>query len=273
MYIVEVFLEPGIDSQAVREAIWNETGAVPAIYDNGTHVAAHHRLSLELLKKISEQKGVVEITGEYDTGSWAASHEHVRHDNYERKLQSKTAAASVISFSKKATVAIETESPIKQGISEQSRRKTKKYQNNKSKYLVAAYTAAGIVGAIALAGFVISGGMPPNSSSGIQSSSSFLTTTGSGMIVANEPGLLYGYVGGLSGLPAIGSTVVAADQATGRTTSAFVSLTGQYSLNLSPGTYRVIVAFPNGVTQTVDNMQVTRGTTHELDLSYQSQQK
>jgi hypothetical protein len=77
MYMVEVFLEPGISSEKVRETILQETGVTPAIYDHGTHVATHHRLTLEMLENISSKEGVIEITGEYagDTGTWAASHE------------------------------------------------------------------------------------------------------------------------------------------------------------------------------------------------------
>jgi|SRR5918996_1501285 hypothetical protein len=77
MYMVEVFLEPGIDSQQVRETVLKETGMVPAIYDKGTHIATHHRLTLEMLKRISEKEGVSEITGEYTggLGTMAASHE------------------------------------------------------------------------------------------------------------------------------------------------------------------------------------------------------
>ena len=40
MYMVETFLEPGIDSQKVREEILKETSVTPAIYDNGTHIAS-----------------------------------------------------------------------------------------------------------------------------------------------------------------------------------------------------------------------------------------
>lgn len=293
MYMVEVFLEPGIDSPTVREAVLQETGTVPAIYDNGTHVAAHHRLTLELLKKISEQKGVVEVTGEYDTGNWAASHEHIKHDEkdeweeyYYKKedgLAGKKTAAVVMPFSSSsfsstaaAIVGVETQNPTRERISEQSTRGEKKYpiydeSKKSSKYLVAGYTAAGIIGAIALAGFIISGGMPPNSNSGIQQQSPPSSSTGTA--VGNEAGLLYGYVGGLSGLPAIGTTVVAANQATGQTTSAFVSLTGQYSLDLQPGRYQIVVAFPNGVTQVLNNIDIVRGATHELNLSYQQQQQ
>jgi hypothetical protein len=62
--------------------------------------------------------------------------------------------------------------------------------------LVAVYTAAGIIGAIALAGFIISGGMLPNSNTGIQSSPSSTDS-----IIGNEPGMIHGYVKGLSRLP------------------------------------------------------------------------
>jgi hypothetical protein len=251
MYMVETFLEPDIDSQKVREEILQETGVTPAIYDNGTHIAVHHTLTLETLERISGKEGVIEITGEYDTGSWAASHEHRRHDEDAR---SKTPSA--VSSSQNTTPAAKTNEPMKKNIQESRK------EPRKSKYLVAVYTAAGIIGAIALAGFIISGGMLPNSNSGIQSPSA------TGSTVGTEPGMLYGYVKGLSGLPAIGSTVIAEDQETGQTTSAFVSLTGQYFINLTPGTYEIIVSFPNGVTQVIDSLEIARGTAHELNFSY-----
>jgi hypothetical protein len=144
-------------------------------------------------------------------------------------------------------------------VQQQSRKETRK-----SKYLIAAYTTAGIIGAIALAGFIISGGMLPNSNSGIQSSSS--TTTGS--LIGNEPGVIHGYVEGLSGLPAIGASVIAENLESGQSTSAFVSLTGDYLINLPPGTYQITVSFPNGATQVVDSFEIARGTAHELDFSY-----
>jgi hypothetical protein len=255
MYMVEVFLEPGIDSQKVRETILQETGVTPAIYDNGTHVAVHHTLTLEALERISNKEGVIEITGEYDTGSWAASHEHRRH---EAAVRSKILLPSTVSpSSSQNPLVAETKEPIKK-CTQESRK-----EHRKSNYLVAVYTAAGIIGAIALAGFIISGGMLSNSNSGIQSPSA------TGSIIENEPGMLYGYVEGLSGLPAIGSTVIAEDQVTGQTTSAFVSLTGQYFINLPPSTYRAIVAFPNGETQIIDSFEIARGTAQELNFSYE----
>jgi Carboxypeptidase regulatory-like domain len=256
MYMVEGFLEPGTDIQKVKQTILQETGMAPAIYDNGTHVAVHHPLTLEMLERISNKEGVIEVTGEYDTGSWAASHEHRRH---EAAVGSKTpppAAVSSSSQSNPAAIA-KTKEQTKKDVIQQTRK-----EHRKSKYLVAAYTAAGIIGAIALAGFIISGGMLPNSNSGIQSPS----TTNS--IIGNEPGMLYGYVGGLSGLPAIGASIIAENQETGQTTSAFVSLFGQYFIDLPPGAYEVVVSFPNGATQVIDNFEIARGTAHELNFSY-----
>jgi hypothetical protein len=255
MYMVEVFLEPGIDSQKVRETILQETGVTPAIYDNGTHVAVHHTLTLEALERISNKEGVIEITGEYDTGSWAASHEHRRH---EAAVRSKILRPSTVSpSSSQNPLVAETKEQMKK-VTQESRK-----EHRKSNYLVALYTAAGIIGAIALAGLVISGGMLPNSNSGIQSPS---TTTDS--IIGNEPGMLYGYVGGLSGLPAIGASVIAENQETGQTTSAFVSLFGQYFIDLPPGTYEVVVSFPNGATQVIDSFGIARGAAHELNFNY-----
>jgi hypothetical protein len=257
MYMVETFLEPGTDIQKVRETILQETGMVPAIYDNGTHVAAHHPLTLEILERISNKEGVIEVTGDYDTGNWAASREHRRREPARSKTPPPPSTVSPFSSSQ-SPAAAETKEPMKKNGIQELRK-----EHRKSKYLVAVYTAAGIIGAIALAGFIISGGMLPNSNSGIQS------PLATGSTVRTEPGMLYGYVEGLSGLPAIGSTVIAEDQETGQTTSAFVSLTGQYFINLAPGTYEIIVSFPSGVTQVIDSLEIARGTAHELNFSYE----
>ena len=255
IYMVETFLEPGTDTQKIRDTIMEETGMAPAIYDNGTHVAVRHPLTLDMLERISNREGVIEVTGEYDTGSWAASHEHSRR---RESVRSKTPASTVSnSSSSHSVLATETKEPaIQEGIQES------KKEHGKSKYLIAAYTAAGIIGAIALAGFIISGGMLPNSNSGIQSSMS------AGSLIGNEPGMIHGYVEGLSGLPAIGASVIAENLETGESTSAFVSLTGQYFINLPPGAYEITASFPNGATQVIDSFEITRGTAHELNFSY-----
>ena len=255
MYMVEVFTEPGLNTEEVRRYIISKTGMSPAIYDNGTHYVTNQELTLDILKEISDSEDVVEVTGDYTggLGSYGASHEHTSHENRFETLREQPPSppsSEKISNSHSTTKIQEKETA------------EHRYNKRKSNYRVAIYTAAGIIGAVALAGFIISGGMLPNSSSGIQSSSS------TDSIIGNEPGVIHGYVEGLSGLPAIGASVIAENQETGQTTSAFVSLTGQYLINLPPGTYEIVVSFPNGATQVIDSFEIARGTAHELNFSY-----
>lgn len=53
-YMVEAFTRPGTDSETKRNLIFEKTGTIPAVYDNGTNYAANHRLILEMLKEISD---------------------------------------------------------------------------------------------------------------------------------------------------------------------------------------------------------------------------
>ena len=82
-YMVEVFTKPGTNSQAKKELIFNRTGMIPAIYDNGTHYATNHRLTLEMLTEISNDEDVLGVTGEYtgSVGGWGASHEYGEFKN------------------------------------------------------------------------------------------------------------------------------------------------------------------------------------------------
>ena len=162
IYMVETFLEPGTDTQKVRDTIMQETGMAPAIYDNGTHVAVRHPLTLDMLERISNKEGVIEVTGEYDTGSWAASHEHSRKREVVLRNKIQPPAGLSSPSLQSNIVAAEIKEPMKKDVIQQTRKEHRKF-----KYMVAAYTTAGIIGAIALAGFIISGGMLPNSNSGI----------------------------------------------------------------------------------------------------------
>jgi hypothetical protein len=47
--------------------IVQKTGMVPAIYDNGTHYVTNQRLTLEMLKEISDCDDVLEVSGEYSS--------------------------------------------------------------------------------------------------------------------------------------------------------------------------------------------------------------
>ena len=72
MYTIEVFTREGIDTQVARWYIFDKTGMMPAIYDHGTHFVTDQKLTLEMLKEISDSEDVIEVTGEY-SGSFASN--------------------------------------------------------------------------------------------------------------------------------------------------------------------------------------------------------
>ena len=71
MYTVEVFTKDGTDPEKSRRHILETTGSVPSIYDKGTHYVSHHRLNLEILKKLNDIDYVLDVMGDY-TGSGAS---------------------------------------------------------------------------------------------------------------------------------------------------------------------------------------------------------
>jgi hypothetical protein len=120
--------------------------------------------------------------------------------------------------------------------------------------------AVGIITSdVALVGFMLGGSLAPNSVGG---------TSQSLVVACTEPSLLCSHVTGLAGFPAIGSTVVSAEQTTGKGASTSVSFTEQYSLDLAPGTCMITVEFSNGSTQRVQGYETVRGTASELHFSY-----
>jgi hypothetical protein len=80
--MLEVLLEE-IDSQKARDFIFQKTGMIPAIYDNGTHFVTNQKqkLTLDMLKEISDSEDVLEVTGDCTGGveGFGASHEHLDH--------------------------------------------------------------------------------------------------------------------------------------------------------------------------------------------------
>ena len=100
--MVEVFAKPGTKSQAKRDLIFNKTGMIPAIYDNGTHYVANHRLTSEMLEQICKDDDALEVTGEYtgSIGGWGASHEHREHSHSYTHEDDPNTFAEPSSFSK-----------------------------------------------------------------------------------------------------------------------------------------------------------------------------
>jgi hypothetical protein len=82
-YMVEIFTKPGIDSEAMKNKIFERTGWLPAVYDKGTHYVNNQRLTLEMLKEIADSDDVLEVTGDYSgsiTGTGTShGHERRRH--------------------------------------------------------------------------------------------------------------------------------------------------------------------------------------------------
>lgn len=78
IFMLEVFTKPGLDTAQVRNYIMEKTGMSPAIYDNGTHYVTNQKLTLEVLKEISDSDDVLEIKGEYTgrLGAYGSLHEH-----------------------------------------------------------------------------------------------------------------------------------------------------------------------------------------------------
>lgn len=246
IYMLEVFTKSGIDPEEAREYIMSKTGAAPAIFDNGTHYATNQRLTLEMLKEISDSDDVLEVTGEYTAriGGYPVSHEH-GHRTHGGKGP--------------ATVSVQqvpTEVPIERRAATASVMQKDKVRIRTKGYMLAVYTAAGIIGALAIAGFIISGGLLPNAK--VPS-----------VPVVSEPGVIHGYVAGPKGLPAVGATLVVAEQGgSGFTKSAFISVDGQYYVDVPAGNYIVMVAYPDGTDKKVDNLIIERGSSHELNFSY-----
>ncbi len=262
-YMVEVFTKPGLNTEEVRNYIISKTGMSPAIYDNGTHYVTNQQLTLDILKEISDSEDVIEVTGEYTggLGSYGASHERSHeHSPYNKRRMITTTATTETASSSLSLSSLSSSSPttkiLQQEIGSTGYEKPAvARQRGKKNYKIAIYTAVGIAGAIALAGFIISGGLLPNSNI-------------NEVIPAGvEPGALYGVVTGPGGLPAVGATVLAVQQGSDFVASSFVSVTGDYDIRLPPGNYVVYVAYPDGTDQTA-TVNIQRGSLQALNFAY-----
>jgi hypothetical protein len=70
-YTLEIYTKKDVDSAKTSEFIYKIMGAMATVYDNGTHYVINQELSLDMLKNISDLKGIIEITGAPTTlGCW-----------------------------------------------------------------------------------------------------------------------------------------------------------------------------------------------------------
>ena len=265
LYMIEIFTKPGTNPERSRAIIREKTGMNPAIYDNSNHFVVTQRLTIEKLKGISEFDEVLEISGKYIGGlggGYGTSHE-LTHMN-ENKKKGPLATSSTSSSEKSLQSVVQVQRNQEKDVIQYT--KSQRKQQQKSKYHIAIFTAIGIVGVMALVGFIISGGILPNVN---QNNASPATQTTSTTGAVLPPGALHGYVAGPTGLPAIGASVIAANQETGYTENAIISINGQYFLNNLPtGEYIIMVAYPDGTNKVVNDFQIESGSSHKLDFSY-----
>ena len=65
-YMVEISTTKSTDPEKMKNL---KAGLLPSVYENGTHYVANMRLTLELLKVISESEGgIVKVSGDYTGG-------------------------------------------------------------------------------------------------------------------------------------------------------------------------------------------------------------
>lgn len=107
-----------------------------------------------------------------------------------------------------------------------------------------------------MAGFIISGGLLPNSNINEEA-----------IPAGVEPGALHGVVTGPGGLPAVGATVLAVQQGSDFVANSLISVTGDYDIRLPPGNYVVYVAYPDGTDQTA-TVNIQRGSLQTLNFAY-----
>ena len=68
-YMVEISTTKSADPEKMKNLIFKKSGLLPSVYENGTHYVANMRLTLELLKVISEsEEGIVKVSGDYTGG-------------------------------------------------------------------------------------------------------------------------------------------------------------------------------------------------------------
>ncbi|MGN6347568.1 MAG: hypothetical protein ACTHKF_07690 [Candidatus Nitrosocosmicus sp.] len=72
MYTIEIFLNKNTNIEQIRERVAKETGEVATFYDDGYHMVAAHRVTLEMLEEISKNDDVDEIKGTHVTRGTAS---------------------------------------------------------------------------------------------------------------------------------------------------------------------------------------------------------
>lgn len=132
----------------------------------------------------------------------------------------------------------------------------------KHKFKIVLGILVGAIIAVLIIGFLLSGGTTPNGKIGSVFSPLPVYKSGQGAI--------NGYIAGPLGLPAVGSTIIAAQQGgSGFTNNAFISIDGKYVFSsLPPGEYIIMVAFPDGSNRVLNHITVDPGSIQTINIKY-----
>ncbi len=85
MYTLEIFLNTNANIEQLRDLVARRTGEVATFYDNGTHMVAAHKVTLQMLEEISTHDDVDEIKGTHvtrGTASIGPSFERTHDEEY-----------------------------------------------------------------------------------------------------------------------------------------------------------------------------------------------
>ena len=103
------------------------------------------------------------------------------------------------------------------------------------------------------------------------------TSTSTSSLPSTDFGKVEEYVNGPTGLPAVGTSVVAykgrgvidsVQKERRFTANSFVSIDGKYSFSLPSGLYRLTVAYPDGTNHVITNYAVWPGSSSSFHFEY-----
>lgn len=141
---------------------------------------------------------------------------------------------------------------------------------------------------LAIAGYVLNGGILPNAHQGLgliihPTEQKLSPQSSAPQSISAVPqtsidfGTLEGKVLGPTGLPAIGASVIAQKELGvitsivkegGFTANSSVTADGSYSFNVPSGIYKITVAFPDGTNQMVENYAIWPSSSSSYDFQY-----
>jgi hypothetical protein len=64
-YSLEIITKEGLDTQNMKDLIWNKFGKLPVIDYNGTYYRIEHTITLEMLKRLCDYDFIVGVKGSY----------------------------------------------------------------------------------------------------------------------------------------------------------------------------------------------------------------